>query len=287
MALGMMAGGAALGLAGSLMKKKPKIPTYKKVDQTKEQEAGIAANLASFDQAKQLADQTTAADQDRLESILSRTMPNYKQMLSGAGSAVQNMISGKLATEDQAMYMRQSAERGGTLGISGSGAGRNLTARDLGLSSLQMTQAGLGAFNQLSSNVRQNYTVNPMSTSAMYVSPSQRISNAIQENQYAHQAAIGKAQSDAANSWQTKLGGFAQQVGGMAMGAGMQKYLAGSNNIGSTMGNTGQHSTYTPSNPTLSYSGYNQTTPYSGGLGGSRPIGGNYDPMMNVTRRPY
>ena len=282
-----MAAGAAASIAGSMMKKGPKIPTYKKVDQTKEQEAGIAANLASFDQAKQLADQTTAADQDRLESILSRTMPNYKQMLSGAGSAVQNMISGKLATEDQAMYMRQSAERGGTLGISGSGAGRNLTARDLGLSSLQMTQAGLGAFNQLSSNVRQNYTVNPMSTSAMYVSPSQRISNAIQENQYAHQAAIGKAQSDAANSWQTKLGGFAQQVGGMAMGAGMQKYLAGSNNIGSTMGNTGQHSTYTPSNPTLSYSGYNQTTPYSGGLGGSRPIGGNYDPMMNVTRRPY
>lgn len=283
----MMAAGAALGLAGSLMKKKPKIPTYKKVDQTKEQEAGIAANLASFDQAKQLADQTTSADQDRLESVLSRTMPNYKEMLSGAGSAVQNMISGKLATEDQAMYMRQSAERGGALGLAGSGAGRNLTARDLGLSSLQMTQAGLGAFNQLSSNIRQNYTANPMSTAASFVSPAQRIQNAMQDNQFAYNAAVGRAQSNAANSWQTRLGGFAQQVGGMAMGAGMQKYLAGSNNIGSTMGNTGQYSTYTPSNPTLSYSGYNQTTPYSGGLGGSRPIGGNYDPMMNVTRRPY
>ena len=241
-----MAAGAAASIAGSMMKKGPKIPTYKKVDQTKEQQDGIAANLASFDQAKQLADQTTAADQDRLESILSRTMPNYKQMLSGAGSAVQNMISGKLATEDQAMYMRQSAERGGSLGISGSGAGRNLTARDLGLSSLQMTQAGLGAFNQLSSNVRQNYTVNPMSTSAMYVSPSQRISNAIQENQFAHQAAIGKAQSDAANSWQTKLGGSMQSMGGMMLGAGLQKWAAGGgggggggSNVGGAFGSSG------------------------------------------------
>ena len=229
----MMAGGAALGLAGSLMKKKPKIPTYKKVDQTKEQEAGIAANLASFDQAKQLADQTTAADQDRLESVLSRTMPNYKEMLSGAGSAVQNMISGKLATEDQAMYMRQSAERGGALGLAGSGAGRNLTARDLGLSSLQMTQAGLGAFNQLSSNIRQNYTANPMSTSSMFVSPAQRIQNAMQDNQFAYNAAVGRAQSNAANSWQTRVGNFAQQAGGMMAGAGMQKYLAG-NAFGST-----------------------------------------------------
>lgn len=284
MALGMMAGGAALGLAGSLMKKKPKIPTYKKVDQTKEQEAGIAANLASFDQAKQLADQTTAADQDRLDSILTRTMPDYRKNLAAASSAVGDMLSGKLGIGDQAYSMRQSAERGGALGLAGSGAGRNLTARDLGLTSFQMQQYGLGAFNQLSSNVRQNYTAAPMSTAFSYTSPQQRIQNAMQDNQYAHQAAVGRAQSNAANSWQTRLGGFAQQVGGMAMGAGMQKYLAGSNNIGSAMGNTGQYSTYTPSNPTLSYSGYNQTTPHSGGF---NPIGGTYDPMMNVTRRGF
>lgn len=55
--------GAVAGIAGGLMKKKPKIPTYKPVDQTAEQEAAIAANLASFDSAKQLADQTTMADQ--------------------------------------------------------------------------------------------------------------------------------------------------------------------------------------------------------------------------------
>ena len=280
----MMAAGAAIGLAGSLMKKKPKIPTYKKVDQTKEQEAGIAANLASFDQAKQLADQTTAADQDRLDSILTRTMPDYRKNLAAASSAVGDMLSGKLGIGDQAYSMRQSAERGGALGLAGSGAGRNLTARDLGLTSFQMQQYGLGAFNQLSSNVRQNYTAAPMSTAFSYTSPQQRIQNAMRDNQFGYNAAVGKAQSDAANSWQTRVGNFAQQAGGMMAGAGMQKYLAGSNNIGSTMGSTGQYSTYTPNNPTLSYSGYNQTTPYSGGF---NPIGGTYDSMMNTTRRPY
>jgi hypothetical protein len=222
----MLAAGAALGLGGSLLKKGPKIPTYKPVDQTKEQEAAIAANLASFDQARQLADQTTAADQDRLDSMLARTMPNYRELLSGAGSAVQNMIAGQLPMADQQMIMRRAAERGTSMGLGGSAAGRNLTARDLGLSSLQMTQAGLGAFNQLSSNLRQNYMVNPMSTSSMYVSPSQRIANSIQENQFAYNALVGKRQSDAANSFGNKLAGFASTAGGMMMGAGLQGMMA-------------------------------------------------------------
>lgn len=212
-------------LAGGLMKKGPKIPTYKPVDQTKEQQAGIAANLASFDKAKELADMTTTADQDRLDAILQRTMPNYREMIGSAGGAIQSMIAGELPMADQDMIMRRAAERGTGLGLSGSAAGRNLTARDLGLSSLQLTQAGLGAFNQFSSNIRQNYTVNPMSTAYSFQSGADRIRNAINENQFAYQAAVGKAQSDAANSWQNKIAGTVSSLGGMAMGAGMQGYV--------------------------------------------------------------
>jgi len=218
----MMGIGAVAGIAGGLMKKKPKIPTYKPVDQTAEQEAAIAANLASFDSAKQLADQTTMADQDRLDSILARTMPNYKEMLAGSGRAIQDMIAGNLPNADQNVLMRKAAERSGALGIGGSSAGRKLTARDLGLSSLQMTQAGLNSFNALSSNLRQNYTVNPMSTASMYVTPSQWISNAINENQFSYNALTQKRISDANNSTMSRLGNSLSALGGTAFGAGAQ-----------------------------------------------------------------
>ena len=140
------------------------------------------------------------------------------------------------------MIMRRAAERGSGLGLAGSAAGRNLTARDLGLASYQMTQAGLGAFNQLSSNIRQNYTVNPMSTAASFISPAQRVANAIQENQFAYNSAVGKAQSDAANSLGSRLGSFAGSIGGMAMGAGMQGYMQNQalDRIGNIFGGTGQ-----------------------------------------------
>jgi hypothetical protein len=124
------------------------------------------------------------------------------------------------------------------MGLGGSAAGRNLTARDLGLSSLQMTQAGLGAFNQLSSNVRGNFTVNPMSTTSMYVSPAQRISNAIQENQFRYQALVGKRQSDAANSFQSRLGGGLSSVGGTMLGYGLSA-PSGGGGFGSTGGGQG------------------------------------------------
>lgn len=228
-----MAAGAALGVAGSLFKKKPKIPTFKKVDQAKAQQEGIAANLASFSQAKQLADQTTGADQDRLDSMLSRVEPNYRKNLAAASASIGDMLNGRLGFGDQSYAMRQSAERGGALGLAGSGAGRNLTARDLGLTEFQVRQQGLNAFNQFSSNLRQNYTVNPMSTAFSYTSTPQYVQNAMQQNQFGYNAAVGKAQSDAANSWQTRLGGAAQSIGGVMAGAGMQKYLAG-NTFGST-----------------------------------------------------
>lgn len=240
----LAAGGAALGLAGSLMKKKPKIPTFKKVDQAKAQQESIAANLSSFSQAKQLADQTAGADQDRLDSMLSRVEPNYRKNLAAASASIGDMLNGRLGFGDQSYAMRQSAERGGALGIAGSRAGSNLTARDLGLTEFQVRQQGLNAFNQFSSNLRQNYTVNPMSTAFSYASTPQYIQNEVDQNKFAYNAALGKAQSDAANSWQSRLGGFAQTAGGMMMGAGMQGMAGGlggggGSNVGGAFGSSG------------------------------------------------
>lgn len=217
----MLAAGAALGIGGSLLKKKPKIPTYKPVNQQAAQESAIAANLASFGKASELADMTAQADQERLDSILASIYPQYRETALSAGSAIQDMIAGRLPNQDQQMTMRRAAERSMLGGYANTGAGRNLTARDLGLRSLQMTQAGLGAFNQLSSNVRSNLTVNPLSTAFSYMSVPQYVQNKIGENQFSYQALVGKRQSDAANSFQSRLAGGLSSVGGMMMGSAM------------------------------------------------------------------
>tara|TARA_S200002703_G_scaffold154525_1_gene157474 strand:- start:473 stop:856 length:384 start_codon:yes stop_codon:yes gene_type:complete len=101
-----------------------------------------------------------------------------------------------------------------------------------------MTQAGLGAFNQLSSNVRGNFTVNPMSTAFSYMSVPQYIQNKIGENQFRYQALVGKRQSDAANSFQSRLGGGLESLGGTMFGYGLSA-PSGGGGFGSTGGGQG------------------------------------------------
>ena len=248
----MAIGALAAGLGASLLKKGAKIPKYKKVDQDAEQKAAIAGNLASFDSAKELADRTTMADQERLESIISRTLPDYRNMLSGAGSAISDMIAGNLPMADQGMIMRQAAERGGAMGLGGSQAGRNLTARDLGLSQMQLIGQGLNAFNSFSSNLRQNFTVNPMSQASMYMTPQQRIGNAMSENRFAYNAAVGKAQSDAANNPMNRALNFVSGAAGMYLGNSGFGGGGGGGLFGRLFGGTGSPATVAgPANQTM------------------------------------
>jgi hypothetical protein len=219
-----------MGIAGGLMKKGPDIPAYEKVDQAKEQGAAISSNLASFDKSRQLAEQTSAADQEILMANLERAMPGYGKLIGGAGGAIGNMLAGRLPMADQGLLMRRSAEGGVSGGIGGSQAGRNLVARDLGLSQMQMTQSGLGALNPFLSTVRSTAVANPMGVGSMYVDPAQWTQNAISENRFGYNAAIGKAKADAANDPMNRFAGALQTVGGMmtgGMGGGAGGLLGG------------------------------------------------------------
>tara|TARA_Y100000310_G_C20677297_1_gene813829 strand:+ start:769 stop:1599 length:831 start_codon:yes stop_codon:yes gene_type:complete len=271
--------GLALGAAGSLLSKGPKIPTYEKVDQAKEQGAAISSNLASFDKSRQLAEQTSAADQEILMANLERAMPGYGSLIGGASGAIGSMIAGRLPMADQGLLMRRAAESGVTGGIAGSQAGRNLTARDLGLSQMSMIQSGLGALNPFLSTVRSTAVANPMGVGASFITPQQWTQNAISENRFGYSAAVGKAQADAAGNPMNQLAKFASGAGGMMLGAhysplnqllgggggggGMLAGLrSGVSNFGSRIGNLfGMTGSTSPMSPSSSGGYYNTPRP--------------------------
>jgi len=264
-----------MGVAGGLMKKGAKIPAYKKVDQAQEQGAAISSNLASFGKSKELAAKTSAADQEILMANLEKAMPGYSNLIGGASGAIGNMIAGNLPMADQGLLMRRAAEGGMAGGMSGSQAGRNLVARDLGLSQMNMTQAGLGALNPFLSTVRNTAVANPMSVRSSYVDPTQWTRNAIQENQFAYGAAIGKAKNDAANSFQNKFAGGLSGVGGMMAGGmfGGGEGGGGGGGLGGIMGRMFGGSGSAATTPNLVASNWQaqqrRTIANSGGYGGT------------------
>ena len=102
-------------------------------------------------------------------------------------------------------------------------------------------QTGLGAFNQFSNNLRNNYTVRPMSAAESYISPTNYIGNEIRQRQAQHANAVQRAQNDAYYSLSNRFSRTASQAGGMLAGAAMggafsPASAAGSGAFGATGG---------------------------------------------------
>ena len=221
---GLMIGGAAMS-AG----KKVKVPEFNKVNTEKEQEAAIKQNIASLQSGSELATKTTAAEQTLLESQLRRSIPGYDQLISQASSNIGSALKGEISQDVQSQIQRSSAGRALSGGFgAGSGVGRNLSARDFGLTSMQIQNQGLAQAQSFIQQQRTTGMAQPFSVSSMFITPSQRINLALQENQFQYQRDMSAAQVAAQpDPMMAAIGGSLSNIGGMALGSGMGSMMGG------------------------------------------------------------
>jgi hypothetical protein len=229
MALGAaILGAAGISAAGSLLGglfggRKPKIPELKPIDFAKEQQAAIRQNIAAIEPATELAQRTTQAEQTQLESQLRRAIPGYDQLVQQASKNIGAALAGEISPEVSAQVQRSAAGRALMGGYAGTGAGRALTARDLGLTSMQLQNQGLAQAQNFIQQQRTFGMVQPFSVSSMFITPAQRI-GAIQEQQARQYGRdVTAAQVAAAPSpFQQSVGTALSNVGNIAGGALMQ-----------------------------------------------------------------
>jgi hypothetical protein len=239
MAIGLGAailGGAGISAAGSLLGglfggKKPKVPELKPIDFAKEQQQAIQQNIASLEPATELAKKTTAAEQSQLESQLRRAIPGYDQLVSQAGQNIAASLRGEISPEVSAQVQRSTAGRALSGGFgAGSGFGRALTARDLGLTGMQIQNQGLAQAQNFIQQQRAFGMVQPFSVSSMFITPAQRI-GAIQEQQsrmYGRDltaAQVAAAPSPMQQAAQTAITNFGGVAGGALSQYGMYQGL--------------------------------------------------------------
>jgi len=107
--------------------------------------------------AAQLNDPTKIGTQaNKMAEILNKkyidqfdaAMPGYKANMAKTNEITSNYLAGKIPTDVVDQIFRSSAAKGFTTGLYGGGLGRNLAARDLGLTSLQLQTAGAGLLDQ-------------------------------------------------------------------------------------------------------------------------------------------
>jgi len=231
--MGVIAGvaGAALMIGGAAMSagKKVKVPTFQRVNTEKEQEAAIKQNIASLQSGTELATKTTAAEQTLLESQLRRAIPGYDQLVSQASSNIGSALKGEISSDVQSQLQRSSAGRALSGGYgAGSGVGRNLAARDFGLTSMQIQNQGLAQAQNFIQQQRTFGMAQPFSVSSMFITPTQRINLALQENQFQYNRDMAAAQVAAQpDPMMAAIGGSLSNIGGMALGGSMGGMMGG------------------------------------------------------------
>lgn len=169
----------ALGAFGD----KPKVPQFKPVDANAEQLAAISGNTAALPGAEALASGVNTFNQAELEKMLAVALPGFQNIRSKIGQNISSLVSGQIPGDVAESVARNAAVKSLYSGYGGTGMARNLTARDLGLTSLDLTNKGLDSATRWlsSSAVAPRFDV-----SSMFITPQTRINTAMfnTENQF-------------------------------------------------------------------------------------------------------
>lgn len=228
-----------------LITDKPVVPQYERVDFGKESADALAENQANLPAAAAFAEEFNRLSGDQLNAALERMLPGYGNLRDTSTANIQSLLRGELPSDVENLIERRAAERGITMGTSGSDFNEFGAVRQLGLTSLEMTQRGLdSAMRWIDSVARRTPTFNMASA---FVPIGQRVGIKAAENQFKFQTDWLRNQIKAVPwGWKAEainVADFAASIGDTVVGAyaggGFGGAGGGGGGVGGTKNTTG------------------------------------------------
>ncbi len=162
--------------------KKPEVPEFAPINAQAEQNRAIGGNVAAFAGASRLGGMVNTFNQGQLLTMLRAAIPGYDDIMNKGSGLVQSYLRGEVPKDVQDQIGRNAAERSLSGGYGGSGMARNLEARDLGLTSLQLTQEGLSSAQRWMDSATARATPQMFDVTSMFISPTQQIETSFRES---------------------------------------------------------------------------------------------------------
>ncbi len=165
---------------GDLFGEKPDVPELPRLTLAEEQRKAIEANLAAAPKAAELA----RLSQEQIRSMMNFAMPGYDTLAGQATSNISDALKGILSPDVAAMTRigtaGQALAGGFASGRAGS-MGRNLEARQLGLTSLAQQRWGQSALQGWLGAMEQLYAPSQALYSSSFITPMQQYTTERQE----------------------------------------------------------------------------------------------------------
>ena len=153
-----------------------------------------------------------------LRKMLGETIPGYEQAQAQRTATAQSLMRGEIPADVQEMIERSAAARAVSGGYGGSPAGRNLVARDLGRTSLDLMNLGQQQFAGILGNTPRPEMANYMMTPSQIMAL--RSTERTQKMGAMKDAAMAQGATEA---WAKGL----SDMGGSMMGGGFDQIFKG------------------------------------------------------------
>lgn len=158
-----------MALIAEFFQKAPKVPAFTPVNVQQEQQRAIAGNAAVLPELQRQAGQINTFNTDELQRMLERAMPGYSKVRDKTTANIQDWLAGKVPQDVSDQVMRNAAGRSLYGGFGGSGMARNLSARDLGLTSLDIMGKGMDAASRWIAQSKSG--LSQFDVSSMFIRP--------------------------------------------------------------------------------------------------------------------
>lgn len=162
------------GFLSSIFGSKPSVPTLPSLNLPAEQQKALAANIAAIPGAEEIAGKVDLFNQQQIDQMMERVIPNYKAITGQVSENIGALTRGEIPTDVSEAVQRSDAARAIGGGFAGSEAQKNLVARDLGLTSLDLTQRGMASAESWMRNAAAIYEPGMFNVTSMFISPAQQ-----------------------------------------------------------------------------------------------------------------
>ena len=132
------------------------------------------ANLANLPKAQELGSKVDTYNQEEMLRLLRKTIPGIDNILKEGSNVLESGLRGEVPKSVQDQLALRSASRALTGGFAGSGAARNLEARDFGLSSWDITNKSLDSASKWTQSVSQLTSPGIFNVGSAFISPQQQ-----------------------------------------------------------------------------------------------------------------
>lgn len=161
----------------SIFGSKAKVPVLPPIDFNQEQKNTVTGNQNALPAAQQLGREVNTFNQAELDRLYEQAAPGYDRIKNQLSENFLSLAKGEIPTDIQDSVLRGSASRAYRGGFAGSGMASNLSARDLGLTSLQLQGQGQDATQRW----LQTAAAPRFDITSMFLTPAQRIPMVVQE----------------------------------------------------------------------------------------------------------